>query len=101
MGKCPYAKPSFLGVRCEVISNVVNPAKHNCLNDKYVECEIFKKRDEFLGERQGKGTRGGKPDCRRCLFYSELTGRCVKLGVKVEDPTKPPCKGKEFKEATQ
>ncbi len=32
-------------------------------------------------------------DCRECVYYSSLTGYCMKLRVKVSDPRRPPCKG--------
>ncbi len=30
--------------------------------------------------------------CYECIFYSELTGMCLKLKIRVDDPNNPPCK---------
>jgi len=38
-------------------------------------------------------TADGRParSCRECIFYSESLSRCLLLGVKVDDPDRPPC----------
>ncbi|MEB2836305.1 MAG: hypothetical protein GSR80_001120 [Desulfurococcales archaeon] len=38
-------------------------------------------------------TADGRParNCLECIFYSEALGRCLLLGVNVEDPYNPPC----------
>ncbi len=99
MRKCPYAKPSLIGVKCELLGKIVDPRKYKCLTGDYVKCEIYRGAGSSEKEiKRVEKTRG--VTCTNCLFYSELTGRCVKLKVKVEDPTKSPCKGKEFKKAS-
>ncbi len=40
----------------------------------------------------------GRPDCRRCLLYDPEKRRCYLLGVNVEDPGRPPCRGEKFVE---
>ncbi|UXD22733.1 hypothetical protein IPA_07765 [Ignicoccus pacificus DSM 13166] len=39
-------------------------------------------------------------ECGKCLYYSSLTGLCIKMMKKVEDPKKPPCGGKYFKQSS-
>lgn len=45
-------------------------------------------------KRRGLGIRiDGRPaeNCLECLYYGAQTGACLKLGVDVKDPHKPPC----------
>jgi hypothetical protein len=88
-----------------------------CIKGKYVNCPIYKRapnvnweeKDEKVKVRLTKTEEGEDlviikaeddaqySNCLDCVFYSIVTGRCVKLKVKVRDPSNPPCGGKYFK----
>ena len=87
---CPYLKKSFLGYKCLKINKIVNPNEMGCF-ENYEDCKFFKETKKEM-KKTDLGAR-----CDKCVFYSALTGRCVKLGVKVTNPLAPPCNGKSFK----
>jgi hypothetical protein len=35
-------------------------------------------------------------DCRNCVLYEEMSGYCISLIKKIEDPTRPLCNGEKF-----
>ncbi len=86
--KCPYAKPSFVGVKCLLINKVVDAKRHHCLDGAFETCEIYQSKVSQEAPRV---------NCSDCVFFSKMTNKCIKLKVKVEDPNEPPCGGKEFR----
>ncbi len=117
---CPYLEITRKGAICKVTNKTVEKP-WECIKGKYVECPIYKRASEEVKEteeaeeervelttdekgeevvviRNESGSeKVEKITCEECIFYSSVTGRCVKLKVKVEDPSNPPCEGKYFK----
>ena len=40
--------------------------------------------------------RRGRPECTTCLLYEQELRRCLVLGARVEDPSRPPCQGRDY-----
>ncbi len=113
---CPHLKITREGAFCE-ITNKRLERPWECIRGKYVECPIYKRaneekeeeeeRVELVVDEKGRKTviirekksrdEQAQVSCRDCLFYSSVTGKCVKLKVKVENPDEPPCEGKYFR----
>lgn len=49
-----------------------------------------------LAEEAGAAATRGRASCTDCLLYDSANSRCVLLGARVEDPSKPPCRGKDY-----
>ena len=117
---CPYLKRGLLTARCVLTGKTVNLRKYPCLKN-YEECPIYKKyiKKDVIEEEHEKLEKKVERkleeevklveekdeeevagvSCEECLFYSSLTKLCIKLKEKVEDPKRPPCKGKYFRKA--
>ncbi len=118
MAECPYAERRGLAVFCKLANKKVSPLRYPCFSTHWDKCPIYRemapkmqqkeeKEVEAKAERTrattaknevprsiGKGFK--KPEeaktCHECIFYSELTGMCLKLKIRVDDPNNPPCK---------
>ncbi len=126
---CPFLKRGLLTARCMLTGKIVNLKKAPCLKNykecpeykKYIEEERKKRghaaEDEHVNEEKEKAveevieTHEEETEvheevevppgvsCKECVYYSELTGYCVKVKQKVKDPERPPCGGKYFRKA--
>ncbi len=117
MAECPYAERRGLAVFCKLANKKVSPLRYPCFSSHWDKCPIYRemapkieeerKKEEVKAESTrppstpsetprsvGKGFK--KPEeartCHECIFYSELTGMCLKLKIRVDDPNNPPCK---------
>ena len=120
--KCPYGEKKGFAVYCKVLRKKVSPLKYPCMADytkcpHYREAvaslkktESASRPTEVIVEKIVEKRSGTPPSktaaslptpfkppeqartCEECMFYSALTGYCMKLRVKVGDPRRPPCK---------
>ena len=87
---CPFLRKGLLGYKCLVTKKTVKPDEMGCF-DRYEECPFYRMKEIASLPPNPKA------NCLKCLYYSSMTKRCVKLNVKVENPSKPPCEGRLFK----
>ena len=119
MAECPYAERRGLAVFCKLANKKVSPLRYPCFSSHWNKCPIYKEMAPKLqhkeevkevetkaGEGRVTNVTGGVPrgigkgfkkpeeakTCHECIFYSELTGMCLKLKIRVDDPNNPPCK---------
>ncbi|MCD6154953.1 MAG: hypothetical protein J7J22_04195 [Candidatus Verstraetearchaeota archaeon] len=98
MPRCPYARTpdvehSGLFVKCAILNQNVSPVIFPCFRD-FENCKYYKSvAEKIVKVERGKVKVAGETsrNCTSCVFYSEASGRCLKLGVKVDDPARPPC----------
>jgi len=124
---CPYLKRGLFKAKCSLINKTVDLSKYPCLSENFETCPIYREKILMVSEKKeetkkfveqsGKANNSSETkkseekeglevktkveadiNCERCLFYSSMTQRCVKLGIKVKDPGNPPCGGKYFTE---
>ncbi|MCS7386137.1 MAG: hypothetical protein NDF55_05305 [archaeon GB-1867-005] len=92
MPKCPYArKPAndTLGfyLFCERLKQNVSTSIFPCYGD-YAKCRYYV---PPLTVKPEVAVGRGRTNCLKCVFYSEVSKRCLKLNVEVVNPNKPPC----------
>ena len=117
--KCPYGEKKGFAVYCKILRKKVSPLKYPCMGN-YEHCPHYRealktgeeatktehRREtvEAVVESKVEKTTSPKPlptefkppeqasTCYECVYYSSLTGFCMKLRVKVKNPNDPPCK---------
>ncbi|UXD22875.1 hypothetical protein IPA_09135 [Ignicoccus pacificus DSM 13166] len=120
--KCPYGEKKGFAVYCKILRKKVSPLKYPCMGNyehcphyreaqelsartvkhepEAVEVVIaskVEKKEEKSAPPPPTSPTSFKPpeqasNCYECVYYSSLTGYCMRLRVKVEDPYSPPCK---------
>jgi len=99
--KCPHyreATESLKKVESEVPRGMGKEPSGVAI-EKIAEKRVAAPQTSSVSTRHVQPTSAFKPPelartCEECMFYSSLTGYCMKLRIKVEDPTKPPCKAR-------
>ncbi len=122
MAECPYAERKGLAVYCKLANKKVSPLRYPCFSSHWQKCPIYREmapkleaekkeerkevKEERRVEEKPREAPAGRPalpsagfkkpeearTCHECIFYSELTGMCLKLKIRVKDPNNPPCK---------
>ena len=99
---CPIFRKAK-GLEKSKTPTAINENSERLPKEGFTRAEVnINAKGEARGEVKKAGSEVEVPSnvtCEKCLYYSGITGLCVKMKVKVEDPSRPPCGRKLFKEA--